>query len=166
MQRFYIKSPDIQDKVIAIEDQNIVFQACKVLRMRPGSRFAVFDGNGKEFMVEALKVDNKKILGNVIEEIKNNTESDIEVHLYQAIPKKPALFELVVQKATEIGAYSIYPLITNRTEKHRIGKFDRLLKIAIEATEQSRRTKIPTIHHPVNFEDIVGKVGLMENFAG
>lgn len=158
MQRFYIKSPDMQNKVIAIDDQNVVFQAWKVLRMKKGSRFAVFDERGKEFMVEALKVDNKKILGNVIEEIKNDAEPDIKIHLYQAIPKKPALFELVVQKATEIGVTAIYPLITNRTEKHRIGKFDRLLKIAIEAAEQSRRIKIPTIHHPINFEDTVGKI--------
>ena len=125
--------------------------------MKPDNRFTIFDERGKEFMVEILKISNRKILGNIVEEIKNKTEPKIEIHLYQAIPKKIALFELVVQKATEIGASHIYPLITNHTEKHRISKFDRLLKIAIEATEQSRRTKIPTIHHPVNFEEVVSK---------
>jgi len=158
MQRFYIENPDIKAKVIEIHDHRIVFQALKVLRMKEGSRFTIFDDNEKEFMVEVLKINSRRILGNLIEEIKTKTEPEIEIHLYQAIPKKTALFELVVQKATEIGAAHIYPLLTNHTEKHRISKFDRLFKIAIEATEQSRRTKIPTIHHPVNFEDIVSTV--------
>lgn len=158
MHRFFIPSPDVNQGVIEITDNRILFQANKVLRMKPGKRFDVFDALGKEFEVEILKIDKRKIIGNIIEKIKNNTESEIEVHLYQAIPKKTTLFELVIQKATEIGASHIYPLITDRTEKHRISKFERMLTIAIEATEQSRRTKVPTIHHPVNFDEVVAKV--------
>ncbi len=158
MQRFYIPSPDISDNVIQIKDHRILHQMNKVLRMKTGDRFTVFNEDGQEFMVAVLKINNRKTIGNVIEEIKNNTESELDVHIYQAIPKKTALFELVVQKATEIGATHIYPLITNRTEKHRISKFQRLLTIATEATEQSRRTKVPTIHHPVNFEEVIERV--------
>lgn len=158
MQRFYIKLPDIDKKIIEIQEDRIVYQMGKVLRMKTGDKFNFFNDEGREFSSEILTIDRHKIIGNVIEEVESNTESDIEVHIYQAIPKKPALFELVVQKATEIGVTNIYPLITNRTEKHRLSKFDRLVKIAIEAAEQSRRIRIPIIHHPVNFEDIIGKV--------
>ena len=104
-----------------------------------------------------LEMNRRKIIGNVIEPIERKTESKIEIHLYQAIPKKTALFEMVVQKATEIGVSHIYPLITDRTEKHRINKFERLFTIAVEATEQSRRIKVPIIHHPVNFQEVVKK---------
>lgn len=157
MHRFYIPSPDTQEKILEITDSRIVFQMLKVLRMKAGSKFSFFDGNGKEFAVEVLEVGKRKILANVIEPILREVESEIEVSLYQAIPKKTALFELVVQKAVEIGASHIYPLITQRTEKHRLSKFERLQTIAIEATEQCRGLKIPEIHHPVTFEETVKK---------
>ena len=158
MQRFYLPSPDIKQSVIEIQDSRIVFQATKVLRMITGSRFTVFDEKENEHLVEVLEINRRKILGNVIEKINRKTESDIEVSLYQAIPKKTALFELVIQKATEIGVSAIYPLVTERTEKHRLSKFERMQTIAIEASEQSRRTKVPLIRHPVNFEDIIPKL--------
>ena len=157
MQRFYLSSPDIQKNVIEIHDPRIIYQASRVLRMRTGSRFSVFDEKGKEILVEILEINRRKIIGNVIELIKRNTEPKIEIHLYQAIPKKTSLFEWVVQKATEIGVSHIYPLITDRTEKHRISKFDRLMAVAIEAVEQSRRLKVPLIHHPVTFNQAIKK---------
>ena len=158
MHRFYIPSPDIRKNVIEITDPRIVFQMNKVLRMRPGSRFNVFGENGREFEVQLLDIDRHKALGNVLEDIARNTEPEIEIHLYQAIPKKTALFELVIQKATEIGASHIYPLITDRTEKERQGKFERNLTIATEAAEQSRRLRIPKLHHPVLFSEAIKKL--------
>lgn len=157
MHRFYIPSPDIKKNVIEITDPRIIFQLTKVLRIRQGSRFSVFGADEKEFMIETLEVSRHNILGNILEEVDRNTESEIETHLYQAIPKKPALFELVVQKATEIGVSHIYPLITDRTEKNRLTKFERLLTIATEAVEQSRRTRIPSLHHPVSFSEVIPK---------
>jgi len=158
MQRFYIESPDIQNNVIEIHDPRIMHQAWKLLRMTTGSRFSIFDKKAKEILVEVLEINRHKVIGNVIEPIQRNTEPEIEIHLYQAIPKKTALFEMVVQKATEIGVSHLYPLITDRTEKHRLSKFERLETIAIEAAEQSRRLKIPIIHHPVNFQDTIKKI--------
>jgi len=155
MHRFYLPSPDIKAKLITINDKRIIHQAERVLRMKQGSHLQIFDDKGREYVIEILEINRRKILGNVIESIKNKTESKLEVSLYQAIPKKPALFELIVQKATEIGVRHIYPLITERTEKRRLAKFERLHMIAIEATEQSGRLQVPTIHHPVALENIL-----------
>jgi len=158
MHRFYLESPSIKNNLLTITDNRIVYQASKVLRMWKEDRFQVFDEKGNESVAEIIDINNRKILANVIESVENKTEPEIKVSLYQAIPKKPALFELVVQKATEIGVSHIYPLITERTEKRRLGKFERMLAIAMEATEQSGRLRIPTIHHPVNYDDIIKKL--------
>lgn len=158
MHRFYLPSPDITASVIEITDQRVLFQLNKVLRMKPGKQIKIFDENGNENRIEILEINRKKLLGNVIEKVERQTEPNIDVHLYQAIPKKTALFELVIQKATEIGVTHIYPLVTHRTEKHRLSKFERMQSIAIEATEQSRRLKVPIIHHPVAFRDTIEKV--------
>ncbi|MBI5422307.1 16S rRNA (uracil(1498)-N(3))-methyltransferase [Candidatus Peregrinibacteria bacterium] len=156
MHRFYIPTPDIRKNILEVTDPRIVFQCSKVLRMRPGSPFSVFGNDEKEVSVELIEIDRKHLLANVVEELKRDPESKIEVHLYQAMPKKPALLELVIQKATEIGVSHIYPLVTRRTERQHVGRFDRLSMIAIEATEQSGRLRVPTLHHPVNFDEAVG----------
>lgn len=158
MHRFYLPSPDIHKDVVDIRDPRIVFQLTKVLRLRKGERFRIFDETGKEWVVQALEADRKRVVGNLIETVEEQTEPEFDVHLYQAIPKKTALFELVIQKATEIGVNHIYPLITQRTEKQRLSKFDRLMTIATEATEQSHRKKIPFLHHPVTFESAISKI--------
>ncbi len=75
--------------------------------------------------------------------------------LYQAIPKKQDVFELVLQKATELGVSEIVPLITKRTERPTLGKWDRMRTIMVEATEQSNRTRVPELSQPVDFEKAV-----------
>lgn len=158
MHRFYLPSLEIDKGIVVIKDNRIVHQVGKVLRMWKEDRFHIFDENGEELLVEIIDINKRKITANIIEPVKNNVEAKVEVALYQAIPKKPALFELIVQKATEIGVTKIYPLITERTEKRRLTKFERLFSIAMEATEQSGRNKMPIIHHPVNYEEIIGKL--------
>ena len=158
MHRFYLEKPDISRNLVTITDKRIVHQTSRVLRMWNDDEFRIFDENGNEHLVKIIEINQRKILARVIGPIENNAEPSINVSLYQAIPKKPALFELVIQKATEIGVTAIYPLITERTEKRRLGKFDRMLAIAMEATEQCGRVKVPLIHHPINFEDVIGHV--------
>ncbi|MBU0577453.1 16S rRNA (uracil(1498)-N(3))-methyltransferase [Patescibacteria group bacterium] len=164
MHRFYLPSLEIKDKMLIISDKRIVHQTGKVLRMWKEDRFQVFDDNGDEFVVEIESINKFRIIAEIVETVKSDTEPSVEVSLYQAVPKKPALFELVVQKATELGVARIFPLITERTEKRRITKFERLFSIAMEATEQSGRTKIPVIQHPVTFEDVIG--GLSNPYIG
>lgn len=140
-----------------ISENRITHQASKVLRMWKDDFFHVFDEK-KEYLVQIEEINKRKIVAKKVQEVENHADSATRVSLYQAIPKKPALFELILQKATEIGVTDIYPLVTERTEKRRMSKFDRLQLIALEATEQCGRMKIPTIHHPVNFEEVAGKL--------
>lgn len=102
--------------------------------------------------MRVLEIGHRKILAQVMEPINRQTESSMAISLYQAIPKKTALFEWVVEKATELGVSAIYPLITERTEKRRMSKFERLERIAVESTEQSNRLCVPVIHHPVSLD--------------
>jgi len=158
MHRFYIPNPDIKEGILEVEDSRILHQMTKVLRMKPGDKFTIFNELKREWAAEILELNKRKALANIGDIIERETEPDIEVHLYQAIPKKPALFEWVIQKATEIGVSHIYPLITQRTEKRRLAKFERLQTIVIEASEQCRRLSVPVLHHPVDFNETVKKV--------
>jgi len=155
--RFYLPSIKFKKDILEVSDNRITYQAGKVLRMWQDDFFHVFNEK-KEFLVQIVHINKRKILAKKIQEVKNYAEPVIKVSLYQAIPKKTALFEMIVQKATELGVTDIYPLITERTEKRRMSKFERLHLIALEATEQCGRMRIPTIHHPVNYEEIIEKL--------
>jgi len=155
--RFYLPSLALRGEHLIIEENRIVFQCGKVLRMRTDDFFQVFDGH-QEWLVQIEEINRQRIITKKIQDIENKAEPKVKVSLYQAIPKKPALFELVVQKATEIGVSEIFPLVTERTEKHRMSKFQRLELIAMEATEQCGRMHIPVIRHPADYEEIIGKL--------
>ncbi|MFH0820611.1 MAG: RsmE family RNA methyltransferase [Candidatus Peregrinibacteria bacterium] len=152
MHRFYIPSLDLTTDTVSIVDPHRVHQIARVLRMRPGELLSVFDGRGEEREIKILEVTSHQVLGQRLERLIRRTEPSVQVSLYQAIPKKTALFEWVVEKATELGVSAIYPLITERTEKRRMSKFERLERIAIESTEQCNRLRVPLIHHPISFE--------------
>ncbi|MDH5597110.1 MAG: 16S rRNA (uracil(1498)-N(3))-methyltransferase [Candidatus Peregrinibacteria bacterium] len=154
MHRFHLPTLNFKGDYLIIEDRRITNQASKVLRMKKGGFFYVFDEK-EEWQMQIEDISPKKLIANKIKRIENRADPNLQIALYQAIPKKPALFELVVQKATELGVSEIFPLITERTENRRMSKFDRLQLIALEATEQCGRLKIPTIRHPVSFEGCI-----------
>jgi 16S rRNA (uracil1498-N3)-methyltransferase len=157
MHRFYLPSISFQGSRLHIADPRIVFQASRVLRMKAGSQFSVFDDGGKEFEVTVQTLNPKTIVAEKGAEIHRATESKLRVILYQAVPKKQDLFELVLQKATELGVSEIVPLITKRTERQHLGKWDRMKTIIAEATEQSNRTHVPELGQPVEFEKAINQ---------
>jgi len=162
MQRFYLPSLVFNKENLVISDPRVVHQVGKVLRMKEGDAFRLFNGQG-EIQVTLMTMKKKQLELQKTEEISNNNEPKLKVSLYQAIPKKLALLELVIQKATEIGVHEIYPLITERTENRRPLRLDRLEAIAMEAAEQSERLYVPTIHSPLQFSEALKnmKHGLM-----
>jgi 16S rRNA (uracil1498-N3)-methyltransferase len=85
--------------------------------------------------------------------------ADTEVSLYQAVPKGGRM-DLVVEKATEVGATSIVPLLTERgVVNPREGKVDRWRRVAEAAARQSLRLSIPKVSEPVPFSVAVSRVG-------
>lgn len=155
MHRFHFSSLTIKKNHLMIDDSRLLFQMVKVLRMKPGNQFHIFNEK-EEWLVELETIEKRKTTVKVVRPVQNDRDPKLKVSLYQAIPKKQALFELVIQKATELGVHDIYPLITERTENKRLHKMERLQVIGIEATEQCGGQHVPTIHPPVEFKKVIG----------
>ena len=147
----FIAEIDLDHKSVAITDPELISQWRTVLRLKTGDRLILSDGQGRE--AEAVIVDMTK----------SETRIEIgEVTTPEREPKKTATlwcallkrenFELVIQKATEIGIARIVPLLTERTVKTGFNR-DRLEKIVREAAEQSGRTTIPELAEPVTFKE-------------
>jgi 16S rRNA (uracil1498-N3)-methyltransferase len=105
-------------------------------------------------MIEAVDKNQIKLKFDAI--TKNEHEPTRRVILYCAVLKREN-FELVVQKAVEIGVAEIVPIVTERTVKTNLN-LSRLEKIIKEAVEQSGRGVLPKISAPQNFSDTLKAV--------
>lgn len=162
MQHFFVNPAKLQPQEggfadrIAITESDLIHQISKVLRMRVGSKIALLDNSGNEFIVELLKFESKAIHARLIEMRKNEAEVKIAITLFQAIPKSPAKFEEVLRHATEIGVVRFIPLLSERVEVEGIRNRERLEKIIREAAEQSERGRLPELGEAMKWSDVWG----------
>jgi 16S rRNA (uracil1498-N3)-methyltransferase len=134
--------------------ENEAHHVLNVLRGRTGDSVEVVDGAGRLFTAELYGGRNAAVL----EELAA-PGSDVEVVLYQAVPKGGRM-DLVVEKATEVGATTIVPLLSEHgVVNPREGKVGRWRRVAEAAARQSLRLGVPNVEEPVRFEDAVLKVG-------
>ena len=127
----------------------------KVLRGRRGAFVEVVDGAGRLF---AARLRGGREAA-VVEELAAPDGAGMEVSLYQAVPKGGRM-DLVVEKATEVGAARIVPLLTERgVVNPREGKLGRWRRVAEAAARQSLRLDVPEVAEPVPFEDAASMAG-------
>lgn len=150
-QRFIIKEK-IGKGTVLVKEKELVHQIRNVFRMKAGQKANLIDSAGNEFQASIKKIEKDKIEFTAQEMIKPKNASK-KVVLYQAVLKKEN-FELVIQKATEVGVTKIVPIITERTIKLGIN-IDRLKKIAKEAAEQSGHSISPLIEEPLQLMDAI-----------
>ena len=148
--RFYVPPTQIKDGNVFIRGAD-VWHITKVLRLSKGREIIVFDGTGNEYRVVLGKQKPREILGTVIDQWEQQTESPLRLTLVQGLPKANKM-DLIIQKTTEIGVNELIPLQTERSEWNKKGqgdkihqRLDRWSRISIEAAKQSCRTAIPLI---------------------
>jgi len=143
-----------------------------VLRLKSGDEVYVFDGRGREFRcsVSYTKRDSAELqIEAEVEPAK--PESQLQLNLCVALLKGEK-FDLVVQKATELGVTTVTPLITRYADIHLRDQNDatkrvaRWQRIALEAAKQSGRAFVPEISLPVAFETALEGVGVMFSERG
>ncbi len=124
----------------------------QVLRMQVGDQFILTDGKGKKAIAEISILGKRACSVRVLkQEIVKHTNPDI--HLAISFTKNSARMEWLLEKITEIGVRSIYPLLTSRTEKKEI-KTARFQKKLISAMLQSRQYYLPTLQPPIPLTDL------------
>ena len=150
--RFYAPpatfAPGEQTVVLTAEE---VRHARDVLRLQTGDEVYVFDGEGKEFRCAVREFGRDGAVFNVIEEVEPaRPESPLDLTLAVALLKGEK-FDLVIQKATELGVTRIIPLDSERADMRIRGGEDmhkrvtRWRRIAREAAKQSGRARVPEI---------------------
>lgn len=158
MTRFFteVKLPDGIESVQL--DGDDARHAREVLRMRPGDRFVLCDGAGRDHGCVVTSLDRDGVRGRVESVAPNRSEPVYEAVLYQGIPKGDKLDD-IVRKAVELGAARIVPVACARSvarwesaDRATAAKVDRLRRIAREAAKQCGRGTVPEVGEPLGFD--------------
>lgn len=140
LHRFYVLQP--LGEVVVINDNSVLKQWKNVFRYTQGVYVSLFNGDGNDYTYSIDSISSKDCTLTKLKQSPSYIPTK-KITLYLSIIKKDN-FELVVQKATELGITKIVPIISERSEKKNLNE-DRLHKIAIEASEQCGRGNVPNI---------------------
>src|SRR5207248_8668522 len=155
MHRFYL-SPERWDPSALTLRGTEAHHARDVLRMKSGSRLVVFNGRGREVTAEVVDVTRGEVRLRKLHEIET-PPLRCRITRAQAIPKGKNM-DLIVQKAVEIGASEIAPLLSDRTivslgDEAAVQKQQKWQQIAIEAAKQSGQNWLPHVRPPKKARD-------------
>ncbi len=158
MPRFFVADNQITENKIEIigEDVNHIKN---VLRAKIGEEIQVCNKNQmKEYTCKIERLEQEKIICNIQKISENETESNINVTIFQGLPKSDKM-ELIIQKSVELGVFDITPVEMKRcvvklTEKDKNKKIERWQKISEVAAKQCERGVIPKINEISNIKNI------------
>src|SRR2546430_1186075 len=147
--RFYVSPESWNPRALALSGAE-AHHARDVLRMKQGEKLVLFNGQGREITAEIVDVSDEIRLRRLHEA--ETPPLKCRIILGQAIPKGKNM-ELIVQKAVEIGAAEIAPIISDRTIvqfdlKSAAQKQAKWQQIAIEAAKQCGQNWLPRVHAP------------------
>jgi 16S rRNA (uracil1498-N3)-methyltransferase len=152
--RFYLPPDAWSDAQL---DEAETYHAKRVLRLQPGAVMTVFDGQGREASA-TIEAFHKKNCMLRLGPTRHTPPRAVEITLAQAIPKGGTI-DFIIQKAVELGAARILPLVTDRTivryrdPKEAQAKSERWHSIALEACKQCGQNWMPVIATPCSLQE-------------
>ena len=155
MQRYMILNTQMDAQHVQMNEED-TFHMRKVMRMSKGDQVYVIDEDEQVYLCTLL--DEKSGLLKIEQRCEEDHELDVHVRLIYGLPKLDK-FEMVIQKATELGVEEIVPFLSARslirTDASRFSKKRvRYEKIIKEALEQSERTRRVRLHDPMTLKEL------------
>jgi 16S rRNA (uracil1498-N3)-methyltransferase len=162
--RFYAPRESFSGEVVVLSAEESRHLR-DVLRLREGDEAYVFDGEGREFACVVRGAGGRK--GSASLEVRGRAEppspeSPLELTLAVALLKGEK-FDLVVQKATELGVSRVVPVATKRADvrvrdaSDAARRVERWRRLALEAAKQSGRARVPAVEEPLAFGQLVSR---------
>jgi len=150
MHRFYLAPNDWNPNVLGLRDGE-AHHVRDVLRLEVGAKIVVFNGQGREITAEIVALARDEIRLRKLHEAET-PPLRCRITLGQAIPKGKNM-DLIVQKAVEIGAAEIAPILSDRTvvrldEESAASKQSKWQTVAIEAAKQCGQNWLPRVQVP------------------
>ena len=159
MHRFYLPPESCRKNSLRLDGRE-AHHALHVLRLKHGERVIVLDGAGGEFFC-AVENAAKDSLTLAVREKKSTPALPCSITLLVAVPKGK-IIEGIIQKAVELGAQRIVPLLTERVVTQLDGdgaesKREKWQQVAIEAIKQCGATWLPTVAAPQTIAEFLAR---------
>lgn len=149
--RLFVDAPLSQGASLTLERDQAHYLV-SVMRRQPGDSVRVFNGRDGEWRAVLALAGKREARLEIAERLRVQAVPP-PLTLYFA-PVKKARTDFIVEKATELGARAIIPVLTRRTNADRV-RTDRLSALAREAAEQTERLDVPQIGEPVRLEALL-----------
>ncbi|HWV15348.1 MAG TPA: 16S rRNA (uracil(1498)-N(3))-methyltransferase [Cellvibrio sp.] len=129
----------------------------KVLRMQAGRELILFNGRGGEYSASITAISKKAVSVQLRDFIAEDRQSPLQLELAIGVSRGERM-DWVLQKATELGATKITPLLTERTEvklnnERSDKKLEHWQQIIVSACEQCQRNLLPELSKPVAIDE-------------
>jgi 16S rRNA (uracil1498-N3)-methyltransferase len=153
--RLYVPAPLSSGAAVALKDQQAHY-LLHVMRLQQGATFRLFNGADGEWLAEIIAAGKRDLTLRCDRKLRDpSPPPDID---YLFAPLKHARLDYMAQKATEMGARRLRPVITRRTIAERVN-IDRLRNNVIEAAEQCNLVGLPEVLEPQPLESLLGRWG-------
>ena len=129
----------------------------RVLRLSEGDPLILFNGDGRDYSAEISGIRDKRVVVRLLNSNNPANESPLKIHLVQAICRGERM-DYVLQKATELGVFSIQPLKSQRVEvrldeTRQAKRMAHWQGVVISACEQSGRALVPEVKTPLSLPE-------------
>ena len=158
---FFAAEINSNEHFITLDEDNSR-HAVSVLRMKEGEPLYLTDGKGA-LVTASISDAHKKKCRLAITGIEQTPQPAPFTAIGISLLKNPVRFEWFLEKATEIGITTIYPLLCQRTEKQHV-RTSRLQHVLVSALLQSRQTWMPVLHAPITTEQLLTTVSYKQQF--
>ena len=161
MPSFWVEQADVSAGELVLRGDE-AHHLTRVRRCHPGDRITAVDGYGTFYQAVIEAADGDAVRCRIQQVHQGWGESPIRLCLAAALVKGQR-FDLVVEKATEVGVHSIRPMVTARgvVKYGTDGKSNRWNRVARGAVKQCDRSCLPAIHAPRPLAEVLGELGAL-----
>ena len=167
MPRFYLENGgldrDTAEVTLLGEDARHISLS---LRMRVGDEITVSDGAGQDYLCRLTALLPDRVSAEVLSPLPRRGELPFPIHLYMAYPKGDTL-EFIIEKAVELGAFSVTPFLSSRCVRRPAAEktarlSERYRKIARGAAGQCGRSVLPRVGDPLDLQGMLKEAAKAE----
>ena len=150
--------PRIPLPMQGIEDEKAVISGAdyrhmvKALRLGVGDEVMLFGGDSLEYTGVISSVGSRELVVDITGSRAITADPVIDITILQGLPKGEKM-DYIVEKATELGATRIVPVVTERSQVRKTEKHRRWERIALEASKQCGRTKPTVIESTLEYKE-------------
>lgn len=157
MPHFFIKTENIKNNVIEVEDRELLNHLVNARRVKIGEKVLFIDENKIQYVTKICDIERKVLKAEIFDKYPSFRELAIDLTVARCVLKQDADFS-AIQKATELGVKTIIPLLCdNCAVKESVvrAKSDKFQKIADESVKQCERADFPVVTEPEKLDEFL-----------